>query len=102
MFNLQLHLQAETERRLKQIFQWIPDEEIFAQNFIAYEIAELNRAIVNLQLDLREFEMRYQQLSQDFYQQFQQGLVGDNEDFIVWAGLYEMLKNNEKYLRELQ
>ncbi len=30
MFNLQLHLQAETERRLKQIFQWIPDEEIFA------------------------------------------------------------------------
>ncbi len=57
---------------------------------------------MNLQLDLREFEIRYQQLSQDFYQQFQQGLLGDNEDFIVWAGLYEMLKNNEKYLRELQ
>jgi len=102
MFNLQLHLQAETERRLKQVFQWIPDEEIFAQNFIAYQIAELNKAILNLRLDLRPFETRYQRLTQDFYQQFQQGLLEDSEDFIVWAGLYEMLEKNEKYLRELQ
>jgi hypothetical protein len=102
MFNLQLHLQAETERRLKPVFQWIPDEEIFAQNFIAYQIVELNKAILNLRLDLRQFETRYQRLTQDFYQQFQPGLLEDSEDFMVWAGLYEMLEKNEKYLRELQ
>ncbi len=102
MFHLQLHLQPETERRLKQIFQGVPDEELFAQNFIAYQMTELNKAIVNLRLELRQFENCYQLSTQDFYQQFQQGILEDDEDFMVWAGLYEMLVKNEKYLRELQ
>jgi len=102
MLNLQLHLQPDTERRLKQVLQWVTDEELFAQNFIAYQVTELNKAILNLRLDLKQFETRYQLLTQDFYQQFQHGLLEDSEDFIVWAGLYEMLEKNEKYLRQLQ
>ena len=39
--------------------------------------------------------------SEEFYQKFEQGLTGDNEDFIVWSGIYEMFYENEKKLSEL-
>ncbi len=33
MLNLNLELQPETEKRLKQIFEQYEDQEIFAQNY---------------------------------------------------------------------
>ncbi len=102
MLNLQLHLQPQTEHRLQQIFHLIPNEEIFAQKFIAYQLAELKKARWNLRLDLRQFENRYQMTTDDFYQQFQTGRLADSEDFLVWAGLAEMLDQTEKQLDELQ
>jgi transcriptional regulator of heat shock response len=102
MLNLQLHLQPETEHRLQQIFRWMPDEEIFAQHLIAYQLAELKKAQWNLQLDLRQLENRYQMTTDEFYQQFQTGQLADSEDFLVWAGLVEMLAQTEKHWRELQ
>lgn len=38
---LQLQLQAQTEKRLKQILAQYNDLELFAQNIIAYQIYEL-------------------------------------------------------------
>jgi hypothetical protein len=34
--------------------------------------------------------------SLDFYEQFTEGILDDREDFIIWAGLYEMLRKNER------
>lgn len=39
--------------------------------------------------------------SADFYHQFSQGELDDREAFITWAGLYEMLLENEARLQEL-
>lgn len=49
----------------------------------------------NLQLDLQEFEARYQMSSETFYEQFGQGILDDREDFIIWSGLYELLLGNK-------
>ena len=101
MLDIHLDVQPQTAQRLRKMLAFYPDQETFAQNIIAYQIAELKKGVLNLRLDLRQLEEKYQLSTQDFYQQFSQGVMDDSEDFIVWAGLYEMLRENEKRLQGL-
>ena len=98
---LQLQLQAPTEKRLKKIIAQYNDLELFAQNIIAYQISQLKTALLNIRLDLRQFEQKYQQSSDTFYQQFTTGKLDDREDFILWAGIYEMLQDNKRQLEAI-
>ncbi len=45
-----------------------------------------------LRRELQAFETRYSLKTADFYPRFMQGELGDNRDFIVWAGLQELLQ----------
>ncbi len=101
MFNLQLHVSPQTEQRLRAILVSAPDEEAFAQNIISYQIDELKKAVINIRLDLKEFERKYNLSSEEFYQRYTQGQNDDSEDAMLWAGLCEMLHDNESRLREL-
>jgi chromosome segregation and condensation protein ScpB len=102
MINLQLSSQPETEKRLKKILNSVENQENFAQGIIDYQITELEKSILSLKLDLTKFEEQYQMTSAEFYQQFCQDNLGDEADFIVWSGLYEMWCQNETYLSELK
>ena len=101
MLNLELHIQPKTAQRLKAILISTPDEETFAQNIIAYQIAELRKGALNIRLDLKQFERKYHQSTEEFYQQFERGETDDSEDVMLWAGLYEMLRNNQRQLQAL-
>lgn len=101
MLHLDLHIQPQTEQRLKKILAFTSDEETFAQNIIAYQVAELHKSALNIRLDLKRFEEKYHQSTEEFYRQFEQGLADDSEDTILWAGLYEMLQDNERRLEEI-
>lgn len=101
MLDFHLNIKPNTAKRLKKVIESYSDQEAFAQNIIGYQLSELKRGILNLQLDLREYETQYQMSSADFYQQFSQGALDDSEAFIIWAGLYEMLLENETRLQEL-
>ena len=101
MLNLELHIQPQTEQRLKTILAYTPDEETFAQNIIAYQVAELQKGLLNIRLDLKYFEDKYHQSTQEFYQRFEQGQTDDSEDMMLWAGLYEMFQENERRLQAL-
>jgi hypothetical protein len=57
---------------------------------------------LNLKLYLADLEKQYQMTSPEFYQQFSQGILGDESDLIIWPGLYEMLLQNEANLQELK
>ena len=102
MINLQLSIQPETEKRLKKILNSVENQENFAQGIIDYQITELEKSILSLKLDLTKFEEQYQMTSAEFYQQFCQDKLGDEVDFIVWSGLYEIWRQNETYLHELK
>ena len=65
-------------------------------------ITELKSAILNLRLDLKVFEERYGRASVDFYEEFSRGAGGDSEEYLLWAGLYELLTENEQRLASLQ
>jgi hypothetical protein len=102
MLDLHLDVRPKTAQQLKKVLELSSDPETFAQNIIAYQIAELKRGILNLRLDLKLFEEKYQLATEDFYRQFCQEAKEDQEDYIVWAGLYEMLQKNEEQLQELE
>ncbi len=97
---LNLTLQPATETRLKKVLALYGDDERFARQMIAYQTAELNKAMLGLRLDLQAFEKRYQMPSAQFYSRFQAGELGDSEDFMLWAGAYELLRGNEGRLAE--
>ena len=102
MFDLHLELQPETAQRLQALLELHPDQERFAQNVIAYQVAELKKAVLDLRLDLKGFEEKHERSTEDFYEQFSQGDTDDCEEYMLWAGLYEMLKENERQLAALQ
>ncbi len=102
MLDLRLEVKPQTAQRLRKVLELFPDQETFAQNIIAYQIAEIKKAILNLRLDLKEYEAKYHRSSVDFYQAFSRGNADDREDYILWAGLYEMLSENERRLAALQ
>lgn len=102
LLQLELNIQPQTAQRLIKVLASVPDEETFARDIIAYQIAELNKGLMNIRIDLKQFEQKYQQTTKEFYRQFQNGETDDSEDALLWAGLYEMLMDNERHLQELQ
>jgi hypothetical protein len=101
MLNFQLAVKPQTEQRLKKILNQVKDSETFAQGFIHYQIAELQKSNLNIKLDLKEFEKKYKMTSEAFYTKFTQGELDDAEDFMSWSGLYEMFCQNQNQLNEL-
>lgn len=102
MLNLQLDVKPNTEVRLRRLLSQMQDTEEFAQNIIAFRISELRRGVLNLRVDLKRFEDQYQMSSETFYGRFGQGQVDDAEDNMLWAGLYEMYRENQQQLQDLQ
>ena len=102
MLNFQLAIQPQTEQRLRKILADTQDVEAFAQGIINYQITELQKAILNIQLDLQSYEKNYQMPSDSFYEKFLQGDLNDDEDFMIWSGLYELLIENKNKLCELK
>ena len=101
MLHLNLNVRPKTAKRLKKVLEFSRDEETFAQNVIAYQMAELKRGILNLKLDIKAYEEKYKMASAEFYKRFIKGKTDDREDYVLWAGLWEMLEKNEKQLRGL-
>lgn len=101
ILQLELELQPKTEKKLRTVLAQHPDQETFVQSIIAYQIAELKRAILNIRLDLQQFERKYQQSTEHFYDLFNLNQLDDSEDYMIWAGIYELLRNNEEQLAVL-
>lgn len=102
MLNFNLYVRPQTAKRLKKALEYARDEETFAQNFIAYQVTELRRAILNIRSDMKGLEEKYKITSASFYRRFNQGKMEDSEDFILWAGMCEMLESNKARLRGLE
>jgi hypothetical protein len=102
MFKIELDVKPDTEIRLKKILQFSSNPEVFASKMIGYQISELKRGITNLLVDLKILEEKYQISSSDFYAQFQNGNTDDRQDYMIWAGLFEMLQESQQQLGELE
>ena len=69
---------------------------------IRREIEMLKLAVRLSHEALQQFEQHYQIPSDEFFEKMEQGELGDSEDFIKWAGEYELLQRTQDELTEFQ
>lgn len=69
---------------------------------IAHEITTAQQEAEELKAELQAFEEKYQMSSEDFYQRFRLGEMGDAVDFVEWSAFYQMWASVQKRLEILQ
>ena len=65
------------------------------KKIIAYE-RKTRKELESLKGELRAYETKYNMTSEDFYNKFTNGLLGDDADYFEWSAIYKM------YLRSLE
>lgn len=102
MITFKLNVKPKTGKRFRKILETAKDEELFIQTIIENEIKELKKGNLNIHLELKDLEKKYQTATEDFYARFTEGKTDDSEDSLMWAALYETLLKNEKRLKEFE
>ncbi|MBM4137378.1 MAG: hypothetical protein FJ241_11180 [Nitrospira sp.] len=65
------------------------------------EIKILTIGLKKTQENLQKLEERYKMDSSTFYERYSTGEIGDNIEYIRWAGEFETLKKLQRNLKEL-
>ena len=99
---IQLQLSNKTEQRLKQIMLLHTNKDKFFNKMIDYQINELKLGLYNIEKDLKIFEKKYTMNSKLFYKKFETGGLGDNDDYMIWSGIYEMFIRDKQKLEKLK
>ncbi len=102
MLTFEINLHHQIEKRLKFLIEKYANKKAFFKELISYQIKQLEQAIFNIEKDLRQYEKQYQLSSKEFYELFTQGKYGDEDDYMIWSGLYELNKKNKSELKQLQ
>ena len=102
MNTFNLDLKQDTEYKLRKILGMYSDKDAFFRNVIIYHIKRIQKEQINIQADMFDFEKKYGVSTKDFYNQYKSGKKGDNEDTLIWAGIYEMYMENKRKLSEIQ
>jgi hypothetical protein len=98
---LELQLSDKTELRLKRVLSMSENNDVFFNKAIDYQINELKKGIFNIEKDLKYFEEKYNLSSKLFYKKFSNGEIGDEDDYIIWGGIYEMYLSDKQKLKKL-
>jgi hypothetical protein len=68
---------------------------------IALEARQCRAELQRLAARLAAYEQQYQMASDDFYQRFRKGELGDDMDFVEWSIFWDMRQATEKRLASL-
>jgi hypothetical protein len=69
---------------------------------ITMQIARYQNTIHQIKRELQEFEQRFQLSSEECYQRFNTGELGDSADMFEWVGLYENILLYQKRINILR
>jgi len=80
-----------SRRKIDILLSFGADKELDTSlnKLIVFQIAKYRANIEQLKLEFKSFEAKYKMSSEDFYNKFESGKLGDDADFFEWAGLYE-------------
>lgn len=101
MSQITLDLKSETANKLNQYIKSFGSKDLLFEKFIDYHKKKLRREIAKMQIDLKDFEKKYDMSSAAFYQKFESGELTDEKDFMIWAGVYEMQQQSKNKLNQL-
>ncbi len=72
------------------------------KKIIAYETRKTRKELESLKEELRAYEAKYNMTSEDFYNKFTNGLVGDDADYFEWSAIYKMYSRSLERLSILE
>jgi hypothetical protein len=68
---------------------------------ISYQMAKYRKFIDQINRELERFEINYKMTSEEFYNKFEAGELGDEGDFFEWSSLYENVLLYKGRIKEL-
>ena len=99
---IQLQLSEQTEERFKEVMSLHTNKDVLFNNIIDFQIKELKLGIYNIQNDLKQFEKKHKMNTKLFYEKFEAGKIGDEDDYIIWSGIYEIFLRDKQKLKKLE
>jgi len=101
MEQLIINLQPQYVGKFQILINAFGDENIFIDNFLEYHVNRLKREIARMQFAISKYEIKYNMTSEIFYKKLENGELGDDKDFVMWSGIYELMKDSKKQLSQL-
>lgn len=101
MQTVKIDLDAGIAHKLEAFAKLLGSKEILLNEFFEYHKERMRQGIAQMQIDLAQYESKYNMKTEDFYRQFENGAFGDDDDFMLWAGIYELLKDSKNKLEKL-
>ncbi len=93
------------QTKLNLLQEAIEEDEALGKvldKFLKVVLAQHQARLGKYKMNLKQFEARYGMLSEEFYQKFEQGQLGDDMDFFEWAGLFELFQELRKKIEHLE
>jgi hypothetical protein len=101
MQQIVIDLQPKIANKFKSYVQLFGNEDLLFDKFIEYHVNRVKREISRMQLELEKYEKKYNLKTNDFYLQFEKGEFGDENDYMLWAGIYELQLDSKNKLSKL-
>jgi len=101
MEQLTLKLKPKYIKKMQALINVFGNNELLVDKFFEYQINRLKREIARMQLVLNKYEEKYKMASEVFYQKIENGELGDDKDFVMWSGIYELYIDSKKQLAQL-
>ncbi len=102
MAQIILDLKSPIANKFEKYIELFGSQELMFDKFIDYHINRLKREIARMQDTLNKYEAQYNMKSKEFYQQFDNGELGDKKDYMLWAGIYELQLDSKQKLSKLK
>lgn len=67
-----------------------------------YKVQRYDSEIKRLNKELRKYEKTYKKESSVFYEEFEEGRLGDEMDFVEWSSLYQIRNRLLEKKKELE
>lgn len=101
MGQVSINVDSHIARKLEKLSHLIGDQNTILDSFFEYQRQKAAHEALLLMADLEGYEQQYNMSSLTFYEAFTSGQLEDNQDFIIWAGLFEMWQASQKTLEAL-
>ena len=69
---------------------------------LAYKVQRYEKKIERLNKELRKFEKTYKKDSTKFFEEFNEGSLGDEMNFVEWSSIYQMRSFTVEKKKELE
>ncbi len=69
---------------------------------LQYQRSKYQKAIEQTAAEIKPFEEKHHMTSESFYQDFEEGKLGDSGDFFEWSALYENVLLYQQRITEIE